>query len=81
MNKCNLFINWFESPVRPEEFDYCLKKNLEIFDRVINVAGNPTFSDFFREAAKYPTDVNVIANLDIYFTNSIRKAEVINFGV
>lgn len=71
MKKINLLSNWFESSVRPEEFDYCHKKNLMIFDRVINLKGRPTFNDFFDVAAKFPEDVNVIANLDIYFDESI----------
>ena len=73
MRKINLFINWFDSPVRPQEFDYCLKKNLVLFDRVINLNGRPTFTDFFMSAGLgYPDDINVIANLDIYFDETIR---------
>jgi hypothetical protein len=74
MRNINLFINWFDSTIRPEEFDFCLKRNLSIFDRVINLNGYPTFTEFFNNASEYPNDVNVIANLDIYFDDSIELA-------
>jgi hypothetical protein len=74
MKKINLFTNWFESPVRPKEFDYCLKKNLMVFDRVINLKGRPTFQEFFANAGRFAEDVNVVANLDIYFDQSIELA-------
>ncbi len=75
MKKINLFINWFESPVRPQEFDYCLKKNLLIFDRVINLKGRPMFKEFFADSGRFAEDINVIANLDIYFDESIHLAK------
>jgi hypothetical protein len=75
MRNTNLFINWFESTVRPEEFDYCLKQNLKVFDRVVNLNGRPTFTDFFHATSKFLEDVNVIANLDIYFDESIKLAQ------
>ena len=74
MKKINLFTNWFESGVRPQEFDYCLKKNLMVFDRVINLNGKPTFQEFFEIAGRFAEDVNVVANLDIYFDQSIHLA-------
>ena len=75
MNKLNLFINWFDSPVRPQEFDYCLKKNLQVFDRVINLNGRPDFNEFFGTAGRFADDINVVANLDIYFDHTIKLAK------
>ena len=79
--KINLFINWFQSKTRPNEFEYCLLKNLLIFDRVINLNGRPTFNEFFATMSKYPDDCNVIANLDIFFDKSIYLAKNIKKGV
>ena len=81
MRKINLFINWFESEVRPQEFDYCLKRNLMIFDRVINIKGRPMFKEFFADAGRFAEDVNVVANLDIYFDQSIKLAKWITDDV
>jgi len=81
MRKINLFCNWFESKVRPQEFDYCLKKNLMVFDRVINLKGRPTFKEFFADAGRFAEDVNVVANLDIYFDESIKLAKWITDDV
>jgi len=74
MKKINLWTNWFESPVRPQEFDYCLKRNLMVFDRVINLKGRPMFKEFFANAGRFAEDVNVVANLDIYFDQTIKLA-------
>lgn len=35
----------------------------------------PTYQDFFNEAAKYPNDINIIANSDIYFDETIKFVE------
>jgi len=75
MKKINLWINWFDSPVRPQEFDYCLKRNLLVFDRIINLKDRPHFQTFFAEAGRYAEDINVVANLDIYFDQSIHLAK------
>ena len=72
MRNINLFVNWFDHPERGPEFDYCLKRNLAIFDRVINLKGRPTFNQFLDVAKRFNKDVNVIANLDIYFDETIR---------
>ncbi len=38
----------------------------------------PTYQDYFNEAAKYPNDINIIANSDIYFDDTIKLAEKIH---
>lgn len=78
MRNINLLINWFDSTVRPQEFDTCLKRNLRLFHRVVNLNGRPTFTDFFRCASKFPDDINVVANLDIYFDDTINLAQWID---
>lgn len=65
--KINLYQSWFDSPVRPQEFERCRAKNLELFDRVIYLKWWPTYSEFFREMMAHPEDINIVANLDIYF--------------
>ena len=81
--KINLFINYFEHPVlkRRLEYRYCFKKNLGLlndkcqFDRVISYQGRPTFATYFQEMSKFPEDCNVLANLDIYFDETIQLAK------
>lgn len=79
-----LFINYYKDRVqeRQDEYDYCLKNNLELFFEVVNISplrvegctnihfdDKPTFNDFFRVINEIASDndVSVIANLDIYF--------------
>jgi hypothetical protein len=68
-----LFVNWFDhpNPARAAEFDKCLKRNFQVFERVVVLKGRPTFQDFFREFAP---GINIIANLDIYFDETIELA-------
>ena len=52
-----------------------------IFDRVINIKGRPMFKEFFADAGRFAEDVNVVANLDIYFDQSIKLAKWITDDV
>lgn len=65
--KVNLFFNHYQSDSRQYEIDLCLKKNKEVFDRVIVVSGRPTFRQLFKLSENYPDDINVFCNSDIYF--------------
>jgi hypothetical protein len=65
--KVNLFFNHYESDSRQQEIDLCLKKNKEVFDRVIVVKGKPTFKQLFNLSQQFPDDINVFCNSDIYF--------------
>ena len=71
--KINLFINYFKSddPKSQKEYDFCLKHNKSsgYFNEIITFDGRMTYSDFFEQTAKYPDDINVLSNLDL-FTNS-----------
>ena len=41
--------------------------------------GRPTYHDFFALTFQYPNDINIITNSDIFFDESIKKAE--NIGL
>lgn len=69
----NLFFNYYESPTRQHEIDYCLEQNKKVFDNVIILEGRPTFKGLFKLTDLYPSDVNCFCNSDIYF-----KAETIH---
>lgn len=44
-----------------------MKKNYQVFDRMIVVKGRPTFNQLFKLSEKFPDDINVFCNSDIYF--------------
>jgi hypothetical protein len=73
MHSINLLINPYRSdnPQRQAELDYCRKRNAEIgiFDAiyVLNENDRAAYNDFFELTKQLRDDVNVIANLDIYF--------------
>ena len=81
--KINLFINHYQCGdiERQKELDFCLKTNREsgYFDNIINFDGRITYNDFFKETANYPEDINILANTDIYFNETILKVlEMVN---
>ncbi len=77
----NLFINYFDhsNPDRKKEIEFCLEKNQqnEYLHKIIIVNRNEraTYGDFFRAMKAYSKDVNIIANSDIYFDETIQLAE------
>ncbi len=77
----NLFVNYFDcgNPERQKEYKFCLKhnKNSGYFNEIITFDGRMTYSDFFEHTAKYPDDINVLSNLDIYFNETILLAKEI----
>lgn len=76
----NLFINYFDhsNPARKKEIEFCLEKNEAntYIDKIIIVNRNEraAYGDFFRAMSDYPKDVNIIANADIYFDETINLA-------
>jgi len=77
----NLFINWFETkdPVRQAEYQFCYDKNFSngLFKNIINLQcgeEQPTYNRFFELMKQYPDDINVLANLDIYFDRTLELA-------
>jgi len=75
MININLFVNFYhcDDPIRQKELDFCLKTNSKsgLFNKIINFDGRVTYNDFFKESANYPNDINILANTDIYFNETI----------
>ena len=75
MPKINLFVNHYQcgDPIRQKELDFCYNHNLKslYFNKVINFDGRPTYADFFNATIQYPEDINILANTDIYFNETI----------
>jgi len=82
----NLYINSFvcENPDRRKELEYCLEKNEanEFIDNIHvlkkqedDIFSRITFTDFFKQMK--PGEVNIIANSDIYFDETIQLANQI----
>ena len=76
----NLFINYFEHKEsrRKKELDFCLDKNESnpLIENIVIVNENKraTFGDFFQAMQPYAGQINIIANLDIYFDESLEHA-------
>ncbi len=77
----NLFINYFETPdlIRKAEFDYCYKHNVKnkFIDKIFVITSDdkPYYTQFFEIMRKFPNDVNIVSNLDIYFDDTIKLVE------
>lgn len=82
MQKINLFINHFQCGdlERQKELDYCLNYNRDsgFFASIINFSERPMYSDFFNKTSEYPNDINVFANSDIYFNDTIKNVQGIS---
>ena len=81
----NLFTTYFisDSKARQDEIDFCLVENSRnrFVDRICLVVNDddisrPTFNDFFGCIANLsgPNDINIIANSDIYFDETLGLA-------
>lgn len=84
-SKINLFTSYYQdkNPDRQKEIDFCLEQNRSsgYFNEVVVIYGKrPTFLDFFEATKKYPEDVNVIANSDIFFDHTILMAKEIKYN-
>ena len=80
----NLFTNYYvdKNLDRQKEIDLCLAKNLS--NKLLNVVvldsqARLTYKDFFSIANSYSSseDINIIANSDMYFDESIQRAEIL----
>lgn len=66
----NLFFNYYKSKDRQHEIDKCLEMNRKVFDNVIIFSERLTFYEMFNLSKKYPNDINVFCNSDIYFIDT-----------
>lgn len=80
----NLFLNYYydENNLRNRELEFCLYKNISnknINTIIIESKSRLKYSDFFSYIKKIKAfnDVNIIANLDIYFDDSVVLCESI----
>ena len=72
--KINLFVIHYEcDKERRKELDFCLNHNRKsgLFSQIVIFESTPTYTDFFIQAAKYPDDINILSNSDIYFNETI----------
>lgn len=79
LKKINLFVQVYnaENLARQKELDTCLKINKELnvngvpYLNVIEIKERLTFAQMFELTKEYPNDINIIANSDIYFNETI----------
>jgi hypothetical protein len=77
----NLFINPYihNNSERQKELDFCMKQNREnrFIDRIYEIYGRPSYRDYFKKINEVTTedDINIIANADIFFDETIIFAE------
>lgn len=73
--KINLLVNKYDSETRQHELDYCREKNEanRHIDNCVYIEGRLGFNDFIPYMKK--DEINVIANADIYFDETIKLAE------
>lgn len=79
-----LFYNYYEdkNPVRKNEINFCLQKNLanpHLTTIVVDSPGKPTYDFFFQKINEItgPDDINIVANSDIFFDDTIKLVEKI----
>ena len=77
--KINLFVNRYQcgNKERQKELDFCFNTNIKsgLFSNIIPFSGRPTYNDFFEKTKEYPNDINVIANSDIYFNETLNLVQ------
>lgn len=77
--KYRLVVNSYldPDPVRNAELVEAAVVNAGVFDEVQPVSGRPTFAELFAVANRLtaPDDINVIANTDVSFDDTIRAAD------
>lgn len=86
LKKLNLFVQVYKSDnlARQKELDTCLKINKNLSSNgvkwfnVIEINERLTFRQMFELIKKYPNDINIISNSDIYFDDTILACRFIN---
>jgi len=81
MQKVNLFTCHFKhrNKQRQRELDFCLEKNKSnpLIDKIYLFSERPHYRDFFNQTTAYPNDINILANADIYFNDTIKYLQFI----
>jgi hypothetical protein len=82
--KINLFTTFYQekNKDRASELSVCLLNNNtdKNINRVILINGpRPTYKDFFLLTRHYPDDINIVANTDIFFDESINLLHEMEF--
>jgi hypothetical protein len=81
--KINLFSSYYQvsDPERQAEIDFCRKANNgnKFIDAIYYFeAGRPTYADFFSWMREFPNDINILANSDIYFDETLELVKSID---
>ena len=70
-----LFVSYYQcgNKKRQKELDFCWNKNNQnpLIDHIVNFENRPTYNQFFEETKNYPYDINILANADIYFNDTL----------
>jgi len=84
MPKVNLFSTYFNchDSERQKELDYCHEQNKAnpLIDSIKVFSERPHYNDFFIETRKYPDDINILANADIYFNETLKYVQFMKQG-
>jgi len=74
----NLFVQVYKSDneARQKELDdcYAINHRSKLFNKVLTITERLTFEQMFELSKQYPNDINVFANSDIYFDETILHA-------
>ena len=77
----NLFVQYYqqENPSRQRELDACsrINHNSKHFNKIFSLTDRLTYKQIFELTKEYPDCINVIANSDIYFDETILYARFI----
>ena len=65
---------------RQKELDECIERNEanEFIDRFIKIKSMATYDQIFQLTRQFPNDINIIANSDIWFDDSIERFRELN---
>lgn len=81
MPNINLFINHYQcgDAHRQRELDFCFEANQNnpLIDKIINFDNRIMYHDFFEATKEYPNDINILANSDIYFNETLENVHSI----
>jgi len=77
----NLFVSHYQcgNRQRQRELNFCLRENEKnpIIDAIKLFAERPTYTNFFEQTELFPNDINILANADIYFNETLEHIKEI----